>query len=159
MKKILLSLICAMSIVGCSTTGGNSPKTNTNDVYNEIIQSHPTTQEDGVGNAYTFYDINGDGQDELIIADAILTDEGEIEEIYTIVAIYTVKDGKVEQIVDGWSRNRYTLCENGYLVNESSNSASEYDISVYKMEEDGSLVKEEIDPMTLKPVDLEYTLF
>ena len=37
--------------------------------------------------------------------------------------LYTIKDGELVHVFDGWDRSRYYLCENGEIAHEGSNSA------------------------------------
>ncbi len=72
---------------------------------------------------YLLMDLDGNGTDELLFGEN--HDDGWNGIIYNI---YTISDGALVHVADGWERNRYYLCENGYIANESSGGASE---SVY----------------------------
>lgn len=70
---------------------------------------------------YLIKDIDGNGTDELIFG-------GNAEESTSwydgiIYDIYTISDGELVHVLDGWERNRYFLCENGSIANEGSGSA------------------------------------
>ncbi len=70
---------------------------------------------------YLIKDIDGNGTDELIFG-------GNAEGSTTwydgiIYDIYTISDGELVHVLDGWERNRYFLCENGVIANEGSGSA------------------------------------
>lgn len=70
---------------------------------------------------YLIKDIDGNGTDELIFggnAEASTTWYDGI-----IYDIYTISDGELVHVLDGWERNRYFLCENGVIANEGSGSA------------------------------------
>ena len=62
-------------------------------------------------------DIIGDGIEELIICSAP-------EDYEYVYAIYTCKDGKPVQILDGWSRNSYGITEDGHIINIGSSGAA-----------------------------------
>lgn len=70
---------------------------------------------------YLIKDIDGNGTDELIFG-------GNAEGSTTwydgiIYDVYTISDGELVHVLDGWERNRYFLCENGVIANEGSGSA------------------------------------
>lgn len=155
MKKGLLGLLCVFMISGCSTPQ-TSQETATIDDFSKIIEEYPKEVEDGFGNAFAYYDINGDNQEELIISDVLFNEDGSVQTVHTICQVYEIVDGKIEQVVEGWSRNRYTLCEDNYLVNEATTSAAEFDIFVYKLNLKGELEKQDADPYALKPMTITY---
>ncbi|MBD5533461.1 MAG: hypothetical protein HDQ98_14895 [Lachnospiraceae bacterium] len=66
---------------------------------------------------YRIEDIDGDGTQELIFGD----NWGDHTVIYDI---YTVFEGELVHVLDGWDRNRYYLCENGMIANEGSSGAA-----------------------------------
>ncbi len=79
---------------------------------------------------YLIKDIDGNGVDELIFgANTDGWDEGNWDGI--IYDIYTIVNGEVFHVLDGWERNRYYLCENGCIANESSSSAFESSYKYY----------------------------
>lgn len=45
--------------------------------------------------------------------------------------LYTIKDGELVHVFDGWDRNRYYLCTNGGFANEGSSSAFESSTAYY----------------------------
>ena len=69
---------------------------------------------------YIYYDINGDGTEELIVGNA---DGFEGPEL-SVFAVYTYKDGEVYHVVDGWSRNRWSIGTDGSLLNWGSSGAA-----------------------------------
>ena len=93
---------------------------------------------DGLGNAYGYYDLNADGQDELLIAETYIDEAGELE-VWAVFGIYTVIHGEPVQIAEGWSRNTYTVYENGLILNIGSNSAFSTDVNVLKLNSAGEL--------------------
>jgi beta-lactamase regulating signal transducer with metallopeptidase domain len=79
---------------------------------------------------YLIKDIDGNGVDELIFgANTDGWDDGGWDGI--IYDIYTIVNGDVFHVLDGWERNRYYLCENGCIANEGSSSAFESRYSYY----------------------------
>ncbi len=80
---------------------------------------------------YLEEDINGDGTSELIFGvtgtDPALSDTWD----GVIYDIYTISDGKIVHVLNGWERNRYYLCENGMLANEGASGASDFSYSYY----------------------------
>ncbi|WOO35267.1 M56 family metallopeptidase [Anaerocolumna sp. AGMB13020] len=79
---------------------------------------------------YLIKDIDGNGVDELIFgANTDGWDNGDWDGL--IYDIYTLVNGNVFHVLDGWERNRYYFCENGYIANESSSSAFESTYSYY----------------------------
>lgn len=63
---------------------------------------------------YRIADLDGDGTDELLLG------EGNV-----VYDLYTVSDGSLLHVLSGWERNRYYLCENGEIANESSSGAAD----------------------------------
>lgn len=79
---------------------------------------------------YLIKDIDGNGVDELIFgANTDGWDNGGWDGI--IYDLYTIVNGKVFRVLDGWERNRYYLCENGCIANEASSSSSESSYNYY----------------------------
>ena len=72
---------------------------------------------------YTQRDLNGDGTDELIF--------GQLDPEHTpgnawdgvIFNIFTLKDGEMYTVANGWDRNRFYLCTDGTIANEGSGGA------------------------------------
>lgn len=80
---------------------------------------------------YLIKDLDCNGINELIIgANTDGWDEGSWDGV--IYNIYTIVNGEVVQVLNGWERNRYYLCENGSIANEGSSSAFESNNSYYK---------------------------
>lgn len=79
---------------------------------------------------YLIKDIDGNGVDELIFgANTDGWDKGSWDGV--IYDIYTIDNGEVFHVLDGWERNRYYLCENGCIANEGSSSAFESSYNYY----------------------------
>ena len=88
---------------------------------------------------YMIKDLDGDGVDELLLgensADGLGPDEGWDSIIYDL---YTMQDGKVVHVFDGWERNRYYMCTDGTIANEGSGGAA-YTSWAYYEYKDGKL--------------------
>ena len=79
---------------------------------------------------YLLKDLDGNGVDELIFgANTDGWDNGGWDGI--IYDIYTLDNGTPVHVLSGWERNRYYLCETGYIANESSGSAFDSSYSYY----------------------------
>lgn len=75
---------------------------------------------------YILRDLDGNGVEELIFGE---NGEGGWDGI--VYDLYTIVDGEVVHIFDGWERNRYYLCENGCIARESDGSAFEFTFAYY----------------------------
>lgn len=113
---------------------------------------------DGRGNAYGYYDLNGDGRDELLIADTY-TDETGALKVYTVCGIYAVVGEEPMQIAEGWSRNTYTIYEDGLILNVgSSGQLAGTTVDVLQLNGSGELEKTIISPDDLgKEAQIAYT--
>lgn len=96
-------------------------KENMSYMYNIIPQSK-------VG--YTYYDINADGIEELIIGEIA---DGNWKGV--IYDIYTMVDRKPKHVISGGSRDRYYVCDNSFVCREYSSGALESGIDVYNLVE------------------------
>ena len=82
---------------------------------------------------YSYYDINADGIEELVIGE--IADgawKGVIYDIYTMV------DRKPQHVISGGSRNRYYVCDYSFVCNEYSSGASESGVGVYHLVENST---------------------
>lgn len=135
---------------------GNNTEVNYEEVYAEIIDEYATMitldtnyLEDGIAGisemlmyenvdyvlentGYAIIDLSGDNTPELIIANPT-----EPMEIY---AVYTVIDGEASFVFEGWSRNRYYLLEDNYILNEGSSGAADSSVGKYRLSEDGTML-------------------
>lgn len=78
--------------------------------------------------------LSTDGVDELLLGEDVYYDaENSWNAIY---AGYTLKNGAAVRFLDGWARNRFSLCEGNYLKNEASSGASNTVINIYRFDGD-----------------------
>jgi len=82
---------------------------------------------------YVYYDVNGDGIDELLIGEIADGDwKGVIYDIYTMV------NREPKHVISGGSRNRYFACDNSFICNEYSSGAMESGVRVYILVENST---------------------
>lgn len=93
------------------------------------------TSEALAGIGYTFYDVDGNGIEELIIADMLNDDGGRWDN--RILLMYTLYDDKPVLLIDGWARNRYYLLNDGTIYHEGSGGAAYTTFATYRMAENG----------------------
>ncbi len=137
---------------------------NDRSIYDEILADFTKrfqNQEgpsDGRGGAYGYYDLNADGQDEFIITEVIEDENYNAIPSYA-VGIYTVIQGQPVQVAEGWSRNRYSIYENGMILNDGSNDSADSFETVLQLTSDGELVEAGISPDTLTDLaQIDYTI-
>lgn len=82
---------------------------------------------------YTYYDVNGDGIDELLIGEIT---EGEWKGI--VYDMYTMVDRKPQHVMSGGSRNRFFVCDDVFICNEYSSGALESGVRVYALVENST---------------------
>ena len=99
-------------------------KENMSYMYNIIPQ-------DKIG--YTYYDVNADGIDELLIGEIA---EGNWKGV--IYDIYTMVNRKPQHVISGGERNRYYVCDDSFICNEYSSGALESGIRVYNLVENST---------------------
>lgn len=80
---------------------------------------------------YLIKDIDGNGTAELLFGGNSEESSGWYDSI--IYDVYTISDGEMVHILDGWERSRYFLCENGVIAHEGENSAFEGTRSYFKL--------------------------
>ena len=81
---------------------------------------------------YQIKDLDGNGTGELIFGGNRAEPGHAWDGI--IYDIYTIADGELIHVLDGWERNRYYLCENGMIANEGSSSAFNSNYSYFTFE-------------------------
>lgn len=82
-----------------------------------------------------FYDVDGNGIEELIIADMLDNGGGPWDN--RIMLMYSLADNKPVLVIDGWARNRYYLLNDGTIYHAGSGGAAYSSFAVYHMAEDG----------------------
>lgn len=92
------------------------------------------TDESLAGIGYCFYDVDGNGIEELIIMD---TDEDSDRGDNRILLMYSLADGKPVLVINGWARSRYYLLNDGTFYYEGSGGAAYTRFATYRMVEDG----------------------
>ena len=83
---------------------------------------------------YLIKDIDGNETRELIFGGN--ADESSSWYDGIIYDIYTISDGELVHVLDGWERSRYFLCENGMIAHEGSGSAFDGANSYFTLEGD-----------------------
>ncbi len=76
---------------------------------------------------YDIKDLNGDGVDELIF----------LREDYTVLAIYTMVDGRPYQLDHFWERKKGSIGENGIISVSGSGGADIHSYETYRIADDG----------------------
>ena len=92
-------------------------ETLTNNNLNYMCAFYNGTGLQDIG--YAFYDIDGDGADELLIG--LVSQENRGGDVFDI---YTLTDGKPVLLAQSGERDMYTLCQNGMISEAASNSAA-----------------------------------
>lgn len=89
---------------------------------------------------YIIKDIDDNGVNELIFGN--IADSNDDKEIgcNNIVDIFTIKDGKLEHVIDGWERCYFRIRNDGVIACRGSGGASTYGYSYYEYK-DSSLTR------------------
>ncbi len=82
---------------------------------------------------YTYYDMNADGIDELLIGEIA---EGNWKGV--VYDIYTMVNRKPQHVASGGSRDRYYICNGSFVCNEYSAGAKESGVGVYILVENST---------------------
>lgn len=99
-------------------------------MYNVLTKTNKNVL-DKIG--YVYFDINGDGIEELLIGEIASEDlKGVIYDIYTMV------NRKPKHVISGGSRDRYFVCDDAFLCNEYSQGADESGMTVYNLVENST---------------------
>ncbi len=98
-------------------------------MYNVIAGSHNVSEKIG----YTFFDVNDDGIEELLIGEIL---DGSWKGI--IYDMYTMVNHKPAHVISGGSRNRFYVCDNYFVCNEYSSGAMESGMRVYILMENST---------------------
>ena len=105
-------------------------KENMSYMYNVISQ---TNKEPLKKIGYTYYDVNVDGIDELLIGEIA---DGDFKGV--IYDIYTMVDRKPKHVISGGARDRYYVCDDSFICNEYSSGAAESGMTVYNLVENST---------------------
>lgn len=81
---------------------------------------------------YLIQDLDGDGVEELLFGSNTVNADDPWDGV--VYDIYTMVDGELVHVLDGWDRNRYYLTENGYIANEGSSGAANFNYSYFIFE-------------------------
>lgn len=95
----------------------------------EIVQFGGGDSLDSIG--YTFMDLNGDGVNELLIGDM---HDNRYDFKNTVLSGYTLVDGKVHMIIEGWARNAFYLLDDNSFYNFGSSGAAYSMLTNYILE-------------------------
>ena len=106
--------------------GRDSGKLTVEEDYSVIIV-WLTGQPASVNLGYALKDIDGNGVRELLVGENY---DGS-EEGTVLYDMYTIRDGELLHVFDGWDRNRYYLCTNGNFINEGSSGAMQSNTAYY----------------------------
>ena len=98
----------------------------------------------GIGTARI--DLDNDGTDELIIGDYD-TDDQTSNSPTILYAAYSVKNGEIQTIFQGWTRSFYCLAEDRSIIHRGSGGATRYGVEKY------SLVEDEEGNISLKEIE------
>lgn len=121
------------------------------DLYKDVLKKHKTAIKekwdstkleeeqmsymynltDKIG--YMYYDVNGDGIDELFIGEIA---DGNWKGV--VYDIYTMVNREPKHVISGGNRNRYYICDNGFICNEYSSGALESGMRVYNLVENST---------------------
>ena len=106
-------------------------------VRETMIFDEPAAVRGMIGYAIT--DLSGDGVPELIVATMPVEDAEETR--CNILALYTVQNGAVKLVNEGWARNCWYLLQDGTLYNSGSNGAAYAVDGIYRLAADGSALE------------------
>lgn len=106
--------------------GQDSGKLTVEEDYS-VMFSWLTGQPASVNLGYTLLDVDGNGIQELLVGEIY----GEPEQGTVLYDMYTIRDGKILHVFDGWDRNRYYLLTNGNFINQGSSGAMQSSSAYY----------------------------
>lgn len=90
------------------------------------IEGDIYSTQDIFGYGYAYRDINDDGVDELFVCSNM-----------EIASVYTIKDGRIINLINGWSRNNVYLCSDNTFYSFGSGGAACSLYTSYKMNASG----------------------
>ena len=106
--------------------GQDSGKLTVEKDYSVVI-SWLTGQPASVKIGYVLKDVDGNGVQELLVGE----NYGESDAGTVLYDMYTIRDGELLHVFDGWDRNRYYLCDNGNFINQGSSGAMQSNFAYY----------------------------
>ena len=113
-----------------------------NENISSIFYTHSAWDDTYEILGYTTLDLDGNGVDELIFGENAPDAETGWDGI--IYDIYTISNNQLVHVLDGWERNRYYLCEDGTIANESSGSAFNSSFTYYSYTDSSLKLKETV---------------
>ena len=106
--------------------GQDSGKLTVEEDYS-VILSWLTGQPASVNLGYTLLDVDGNGVQELLVGENNVDSESGT----VLYDMYTIRDGKILHVFDGWDRNRYYLLTIGNFINQASSGAMQSNSAYY----------------------------
>lgn len=102
----------------------------------EAVLSGETAEDRMKAIAYCIMDVNEDGVEELLIVDTVYPEPGNVR----ILDMYTLVEGTSVKVIEGWSRNRYSLLDDGMIYCSGSGGTASsfeellsFDAGTYKL--------------------------
>ena len=105
---------------------------------------------------YLLKDLNGDGNDELIILPRSCLEYRDVEERGILYAVYTMKDGKPIRVLYSWTRRRNYLCTDGEIYSEGSDGAAYFTACIYDIRVGKAVVREGVQTTDRMDENGEY---
>ena len=105
---------------------------------------------------YLLKDLNGDGNDELIILPRTSLEDGNVEYCEMLYAVYTMKNGKPIRVLESWTRSRNYLCTDGGIYNEGSDGAAYFTACIYDIKGGKAVVREGVQTTDRMDANGEY---
>lgn len=105
---------------------------------------------------YLLKDLNGDGNDELIILPRSCLEYRDAEERGILYAVYTMKDGKPIRVLYSWTRRRNYLCTDGEIYSEGSDGAAYFTACIYDIRDGKAVVREGVQTTDRMDENGEY---
>ena len=105
---------------------------------------------------YLLKDLNGDGNDELIILPRSCLEYRDAEERGILYAVYTMKNGKPIRVLYSWTRRRNYLCTDGETYSEGSDGAAYFTACIYDIRDGKAVVREGVQTTDRMDENGEY---
>lgn len=129
-ERFFDAVIDSFTVTAANTSSGEI--SSGSDVFADVLNGYIGHINDGTykNGKYVFYDIDGNGIDELLVCYEDMMDE------YT--NIYTYVDGTTYKIGEFWSRNRLLLDEDGNFYIMNSNNAANTTLELARISSKGT---------------------